>query len=139
MSIEDNKAIARRFIEEVFVARDRAAVDELAAADFTPHSWATVEPGRESLKAAVDRVAAGLSEVTMTIDDMIAEGDRVAVRLTSSAVQSGTFMGLPPSGAHYSVPEIHVFRIRDGQVVEHWREMDSMSLMRQLGVVPAPG
>ena len=55
MSIEDNKAIARRFIEEVFVRRDQGAVDELAAPDFTPHSWATVEPGREALKAAVER------------------------------------------------------------------------------------
>ena len=72
----------------------------------------------------------------MTIEDVIAEGDRVAVRLTSSAVQNGPFMGPPPSGARYSIPEIHIFRIRDGQVAEHWREMDSMNLMRQLGAAP---
>ena len=69
----------------------------------------------------------------MTIEDMIAEGDRVAVRLTSSARQTGEFMGLPPSGASYEIPEIHVFRIRDGQVVEHWHQLDMMGMQRQLG------
>jgi steroid delta-isomerase-like uncharacterized protein len=139
MSIEQNKAIARRFVEEVFVRQDPAAADELAAPDFTPHSWGSVPPGREALKVAMQRVSAGLSNARMEIEDVIAEGDRVAVRLTSSAVQSGAFMGLPASGKSYAIPEIHIFRIRDGQVADHWREVDMLGLMRQLGAGPGQG
>jgi len=136
MTLDENRAIARRFIDEVFVRGDERAVDELAAPDFTPHSWGSVPPGREALKAAMKRVSAGLSDASMTIEDVVAEGDRVAVRLTSSAVQSGPFMGLPASRKRYSIPEIHIFRIRDGRVVEHWREMDALGLMGQLGGSP---
>ena len=74
----------------------------------------------------------------MTIEDMIAEGDRVAVRLSSHAVHSGDFMGMPASGKAYTIPEIHIFRIRDRQVVEHWREADMISMMKQLGAMPEP-
>lgn len=138
MSNDENKAVVRRFIEEVF-GGDFGAVDELVGEDFTPHSWGPIAPGREALKEAMTRVSAGLSDGHMEIEDMIAEGDRVAVRLTSTATHTGTFMGLPPSGRTYSVPEIHIFRVRDGKVVEHWREMDTMALMRQLGALPEHG
>ncbi|MFI5291954.1 MAG: ester cyclase [Candidatus Limnocylindrales bacterium] len=138
MSTEANKAIVRRFIERVFVAADPAAVDELVSDDFTPHSWPGVGPGREPLKAAQERVRAGLTDPTMTIDDVIAEDDRVAVRLTSSATQSGEFMGLPRSSKSYVISEIHIFRLRDGRIVEHWREADTMGMMRQLGALPEP-
>jgi predicted ester cyclase len=75
----------------------------------------------------------------MTIDDMVAEGDRVAVRLTSHAVQTGRFMNLPPSGKAYTIGEIHIFRIRDGKVAEHWHQADFMGMMRQLGAMPGGG
>jgi steroid delta-isomerase-like uncharacterized protein len=132
MTIEQNKAIARRFIQEIFVRQDADAVDELAAADFLPHDWGQVPRGREAIRGAIKRASAGLSDVKMTIEDVIAEGDRVAVRLTSSATQTGEFMGMPPSGARYSIPEIHIFRIRDGQVTEHWHQLDMLGMRRQL-------
>jgi predicted ester cyclase len=69
----------------------------------------------------------------MKIDDMIGEGDRVCVRLTSHAVQVGEFMGLPPSGKPYTIGEIHIFRIEDGKVAEHGHEADFLGMMRQLG------
>jgi steroid delta-isomerase-like uncharacterized protein len=138
MSIERNKAIVRRFVDEVFVAGDEAAVDELVAADFVPHTWGSVEPGTASLKQAMERVSGGLSDVSMTIDDMIAEGDRVAVRLTSHAVHSGEFMGMPPSGNDYTISEVHIFRIADDRIAEHWHVADLMSMMKQLGAMPAP-
>lgn len=132
MTLEHNKQIARRFIDEVFVHQDPAAVDELAADDFTPHTFGPMPPGREPLKQAMARAGAGVSDPVFTIEDVIAEGDRVAVRLTTSATHSGTFMGIPPSGTRYTIPEIHIFRIRDGQVAEHWHEFDKLALMRQL-------
>jgi len=67
---------------------------------------------------------------------MIAEGDRVAVRLTTGATQVGEFMGMPPSGKRYEIEEIHIFRLRGGKVVEHWHQFDQMGMMRQLGLMP---
>ena len=133
MTLEENKAIAKRFIQEVFVSGDEAAVDELAAPDFTPHSWGEMPAGIDSLKAAQRRVMAGLSDARMTIEDVIAEGDRVAVRLTSHGRHTGEFMGMPPSDREYEISEIHIFRIDDGKVTEHWRDADLLGMMQQLG------
>ena len=74
----------------------------------------------------------------MRIDDMIAEGDRVAVRLTSSARQTGPFMGMPATGNRYEIAEIHIFRIRDGKVTEHWHQLDAMGMKKQLEAEPEP-
>ena len=133
---EQNKALVRRFVDEIFLRRDFAAVDELLTEDFTPHTWGPMPPGRDGLKEAITRVSAGISDARMTVEDVIAEGDRVAVRLTSSAVQSGELMGMPPSGKRYEIGEIHIFRLRDGRVAEHWHQADFLGMMRQLGAVP---
>lgn len=138
MTLEDNKAVVRRFIEDVFVAGREDAADELLAPDFTPHTWASVEPGTESFKQTMKRMAQTLSGVEMTIEDVIAEDDRVAVRLTSSATPTGDFMGVPAAGKRYSIPEIHVFRVRDGRIAEHWHVADLLTMMRQLGALPEP-
>ena len=136
MSIEQNKALVRRFIDEVFVAGSFAAVDELVAEDFMPHTWGSMGSGRQALKDAITRVSAGLTDVSMTVEDLFGEGDRVVVRLTSTAVQAGVFMGLPPSGKAFTIGEIHIFRIRDGKVSEHWHEADFIGMLRQLGAMP---
>lgn len=136
-TLEENKRIVRRFIEEIFLRRDFAAVAELLTEDFTPHTWGPMRPGRDGLKEAITRVSTGISDARMTIDDVIAEGDRVAVRVTSSAVQTGEFMGMPPSGKRYEIGEIHIFRLRDGRVAEHWHQADFLGMMRQLGAMPA--
>ena len=136
---DDNKALVRRFVDEIFVHGDKAAVDELVADDFVAHTWPSASGNaKQDLKGAIDRVGKGLADVEFTVDDLIAEGDRVAVRLTSAATQVGTFMSLPPSGKRYSIEEIHWFRLRDGKVVEHWHQMDQMGLMKQLGASPEP-
>jgi steroid delta-isomerase-like uncharacterized protein len=138
MTLERNKDIARQFIQRVFVDADPSAVDELVTEDFQPHSWGEMPPGRDGLKAAQQRVTAGLSDARMTVHDVIAEGDRVAVRLTSHGRHSGEFMGMPASGSEYDISETHILRIRDGQVAEHWRDADMLGLMRQLGALPEP-
>lgn len=136
---EANKALVRRFVEQVFVAGRMDAVDGLVAHDFVPHSWPGTGPGHDELKGAMSRVFAGLSDVRMTIEDMIAEGDRVVVRLTAHAVQTGEFMGMPASGRAYTIPEIHVFRVADGRIAEHWGQADLLGMMRQLGAMPGQG
>jgi steroid delta-isomerase-like uncharacterized protein len=135
MTADDNKALVRRFITDVFEEGNYTAVDELVAADFIPHTW----PGttdRDGLKTAMERVAKALTDASFVIDDMIAEDERVAVRLTASATQTGDFMGMPPSGKRYTIEEIHIFRVRDGRIVEHWHEFDQLGMMRQLGAMP---
>ena len=129
--LEANKTLVRRFIHEVFEQGDAKAIDELATVDYTPHGFGQ-QPGPAALKATQERAHAGLSDARIEIEDMIAEGDRVAVRLTSSARQTGEFMGMPASGRAYTISEIHIFRIRDRRVSEHWHEMNVASLMEQL-------
>ena len=132
MTTEDNKALVRRFIDEIFLEGKPEAVDELLADDFVPHNWGKTGTGKSAMTEAIKRASAGLSDAQMTIEDVIAEGDKVAVRLTSHAVQTGPFMGLPPSGKPYTIEEIHIFRIRDGLLVEHWHAFDRMALLGQL-------
>ena len=132
VTTQANKAVVRRLIDEVFVGGRTDAVDDLLTDDFTAHTWGPMEPGRDGLKAAMARVAEGLSDPVMTIDDMIAEGDTVAVRLTSAATQTGPFMGMPPSGKRYEIEEIHWFRVRDGRIAEHWHQADFLGMQRQL-------
>ena len=136
MSTELNKVVVRRFIDEVFVKCNVDAADDLATPDFTPHSWPGVQPGVDNLKQGQQRVSAGLADISMKIEDMIAEGDKVAVRLTARARQDGEFMGLPPSGRDYTISETHVFRVTDGKVAEHWVNADMLGLMQQLGALP---
>jgi steroid delta-isomerase-like uncharacterized protein len=137
--VERNKQVVQRFVQEVLAEGKKSAVDELVAPDFRSHSWPSTGDGRADLKAAIDRVANGLADSTFAIEDTIAEGDRVAVRVTASATHVGEFMGMPPSGKRYEVAEIHIFRVRDGQLVEHWDVIDTLGIMQQLGALPAPG
>ena len=132
---EQNKAIVRRFVEEIFVQGRKDVVDELVADDFVAHTWqSTTGNPKDDLKAA-----GALEDPAFTIDGMIAEGDNIVARLTTSATQVGPFMGLPPSGKRYTIEEIHWFRVRDNKVVEHWHQMDQMGLMKQLGAMPGGG
>ena len=133
MSTDDNKRLVERFVDEVLASGRVDAIDELVAPDFVSHTWDMTDAGRDKLKATTPQMHARLTDVEMTVDDMVAEGDRVVARLTSSATPTGDFMGLPAAGKRYSISEMHWFRLRDGQIVEHWHQMDGLGLQRQLG------
>ena len=130
LTLEQNKALVRRFITEIFEQGRPEAVDELCADDFIGHTWGNAD--REGLKTTMARIATALADAHFQIDDMIAEDDRVAVRLTARARQVGEFMGMPASGRSYEIGEIHIFRVRDGKVTEHWHEFDRTGLIKQL-------
>ena len=129
---EFNKERVRAIIDRIFVHQEDAAIDQLVAEDFVPHTFGPMAPGREGLREGMRRAGAGVSDPEFTIHDMVAEGDEVAARLTTSARHTGTFMGIEPTGKRYSIDEIHIFRLRDGQLIEHWREFDKGKLMAQL-------
>jgi steroid delta-isomerase-like uncharacterized protein len=135
MSTDTNKAIVRRFEDEVFGDGTAASVDELVARDFVSHTFGFTDDGRAKLRAAMERVHAGLRDVEFAVEDLVAEDDRVAVRLTASAAVIGEFMGVPADGKRYSIGEFHLFRIRDGQIVEHWHQYDRFGLMQQIGAL----
>lgn len=131
-TLQRNKELAEQIVDRIFVHQEDAAIDELVSEDFVPHTFGPMPKGREGLREGMKRAGAGVSEPEFTIHDLIAEGDRVAARMTTSARHTGTFMGIEPSGRRYSIEEIHIFRLRDGQLVEHWHAFDTASLMAQL-------
>ncbi len=135
---DENKAVVRRFVDEIFVDGRLDQVDELVTEDFVWHAQPAPIEGRDGLREAMRRVASGLSDPDFVIEDLVAEGDLVAARLTATARQTGPFMGLPPSGKRYRIEELHLFRVRDGRISEHWHQFDQLGLMRQLGAMPEP-
>jgi steroid delta-isomerase-like uncharacterized protein len=132
MSTETNKQVVRSFIERVYAELDPDAVDELVADDFESHSFPSDPDGKTFLRNSTQRMAKALDQIKFNVDDLIAEDDRVVARVAASARQIGEFMGMPASNRSYEISEIHIFRLRDGKIVEHWLEMDTMGLMKQL-------
>ena len=132
MGNDRSDGLVERFVQEVLAEGRSEAVDELVATDFHSHTWGPEGTDREGLRQAMVRMARALSDVTFTIDDTITEGDRVAVRLTASATQTGELMGMPPTGRRYTIGEIHIFRVAGDRIVEHWHQYDQPGMMRQL-------
>jgi steroid delta-isomerase-like uncharacterized protein len=130
MTTNDNKALVRRFITEIFEQGRVDSVDELCAEDFIGHTWGEMD--RDGLRKTTARVAQALADVHFTIEDEIAEGDRVAVRVTASARQVGEIAGQAANGRSYTIGEIHIFRFRDGKVTEHWHQYDQLGRAKQL-------
>lgn len=132
MSTDTNKQLVRRFVQEIFVAGRSESVDDLVAPDFVSHTWGMTEDGPAKLKATIERLSTTLRDAEFTVDDLIAEDNRVAARLTASATVVDEFMGMPAAGKRYTIGEIHIFRIRDGKMVEHWHQYDTAGMMRQI-------
>ena len=140
MSIEENKALAGRWLDEIWNKVNLAAVDELCTTNFT-FSYAApgVSNDREGYKQTVIMLTSGVSDLKVTLEDMVAEGDKVAIRWKGSSKHTGEFMGMPPTGKQLAMTGINIIRIKDGEIIEEWGEMDMMGLMQQLGAFPPPG
>jgi predicted ester cyclase len=129
MSVEENKALVRREQEELWNhTGDLDAAGEIFAPDY-------VEAARQ--EAADFRQ--GFPDVVSTIEDLIAEGDKVVARWKSSATHQGEYMGIPPTGKEVEFTGISVYRIEGGKIAESWNSEDQLGLMRQIGAVPEPG
>jgi len=139
MSAEANKAAVRRLIEEVMNGRNPDALDEIVAGDVVHHSLPPGMPqGIESYRALTSGYTVAFPDLQATIDDLIAEGDRVVVRMTNRGTHQGEFMGIPPTGKRIEVSAITMLRFADGKLAEEWVQADMLGVMEQLGVVPAP-
>jgi len=140
MSAEENKAIARRWYEDGFNAHNVGLIDELFTADFVEHTPSGPPTnGRDKVKQGLMGVFAALPDLRVTIDDMIAEGDKVVVRFTSRATHQGDLMGIPATGKPMTTTTITILRFAHGKIAEDWVETDMLGMMRQLGVIPTPG
>ena len=139
MSTEENKALAHRYIEEVFNQKNLATIDELNTPDVVLHNASMVIQGREAYKQFVSMYLSAFPDMHMTIEDMIAEGDTVAERVTIRATHEGDFMGIPPTGKQGTVTAIYIVRFANGQGAEVWANGDDLGLLQQLGVIPMPG
>jgi steroid delta-isomerase-like uncharacterized protein len=141
MSSEDNKAIVRRFYEEVLNEKRLDRADELVAQDYLDHDAVPGQgPGLEGAKQ--QRWAmyfAAIPDLHATIDDMVAEGDKVVVRYTAEGTQLGQLPGIPPTGKRFRTSGISVYRLAEGKLAEQWEQADMLGLMQQLGVIPARG
>ncbi len=140
MSPEENKAQYRRTFEEVFNQGNLAIADELVAPDFLNHE---VPPGMnnrgaESTRQVVTMLRTAFPDLHFTIEEVMAEGDTVAGRVTMSGTHLGPFQGIPPTGRSFQQAHMHFVRFRDGKAVEHRAVRDDLGMMRQLGVIPAP-
>jgi predicted ester cyclase len=140
MSVEEDKAVARRDHEEVIHNQDLDVLDEVCASDVVWHDAPPGLPaGVEGLKGYFAQVASGLSDVSSTVEEVIGEGDKVAVRFTTRFRHTGELMGIAPTGKEVEVGGIAICHIADGKIVEMWRTADLLDVMQQLGVVPTMG
>lgn len=140
MSAEENKALVRRFYEEVFNQKKTAAIGELFDPNMVDHALPPGLPsGIEGAKQVWRMYLAAFPDLHFTVEDIIAEGDKVVARLTAQGTQQGALMGIPPTGLHVSIRGIDILRIAGGKIVEIWANFDMLDMLQQLGVVPAPG
>jgi len=136
VSAEENKAVVRRLVEEVYNDNDLDLIDELVAQDYVNHAAVPKhQHGTEGFKHVNRWARAAFSDAHFTIEDMIAEGDMVACRITASGTQNGEFQGSPPTGKRFSVDHVHWHRVVDGKLVEHWAVRDDVGMMQQLGLL----
>jgi steroid delta-isomerase-like uncharacterized protein len=135
VSIEKNKKIVQRY-QEIYNSNELEVLGEVVSKDLlTPKIMPGIPKGMEGAKAAHRIMLAGFPDYQTIIDDLIAEADKVAVRITMSGTHTGSFMGIPATGKHVSFTGMYIARIVDGKIVEHWGEEDGVSLLQQLGVL----
>jgi len=140
MSTEVNKTNVRRFYEEVFNKRNRSAIDQFIDLNQVDHAAPPGTPGGlAGAKQTITMYLTAFPDLHFTVEDIIAEGDKLVARLTVQGTQKGEFMSIPPTGKYVKSTAIDINRFADGKSVEHWLEMDTLGLLQQLGVVPMPG
>ena len=137
MPAEENKAAARRFLEETDKG-NLDVIDELVSPDAIDHNpFPGQAPGAQGVKQVFGMLRTAFPDMSQSIEDMVAEGDRVAFRSTLHGTHRGEFLGIPATGKQVALPGIDIIRFDDdGKMVEHWGLFDVPLLMQQLGVMP---
>ncbi len=141
MAIEENKDLARRFLDEVYNKGNVDFIDEVTASNWVTHNPTTPEgtsSGVEGARQFIEMYRNAFPDTQMTVEDVIAEGDKVVTRWTARGTHQGEMLGISPSGNRVEVTGISVDRIEDGKFVESWSIYDALGMMQQIGAVPSP-
>ena len=140
---EENKAILRRVTDEVFTRGNLDVVDELLAPDYVLHDPGVPGGelrGTESFKQQwVSMFRSAFPDLQLSVEDQVAEGDKVVTRYTGRGTHQGELMGIPPTNNEAVVSGIIISRVSDGRIEEEWNNFDALGMMQQLGVIPEPG
>ena len=137
---EQNKALVRRFLDQLYNNARPDVIDELLDDDYVDHSAPPGQaPGAAGTRQVYDMYRTAFPDLRVEIHDLVAEDDLVVVRATFAGTSRGPLMGAPPTGKPVQIASMVIVRLRDGRFVERWEQMDLLGLMLQLGVVSQPG
>jgi steroid delta-isomerase-like uncharacterized protein len=139
MSMDENKALVKRFFALGPSQGDLKSAGDLLASDFALHVPLPCSPGVQGMNDVITACRAAFEHLDVTVEDMVAEGEMVAARFTARGVHKGIFMGLPATGKSITMTGIEIFRIENGKIAELWGEANLLGLMQQLGILPPLG
>ena len=141
MTVEDNKALIRSFVENAFANGDLAHLDDYFAPESVNRgqSGAATPSGRDAFAQTVRSVHAAFPDIRVSIDDVIGEADKVVIRLSWDATHTAPFMGISPTGKRVHVQAMNIYRVEDGRIAERWGGPDLLGLLKQLGAEIRPG
>lgn len=139
MSAEDNKATARRWYEEVFNAGNLDLIHELFAPNFVDHDPVNPLPGLEGVRQVVGMYRGAFPDLHITVEDWVAEGDKVVTRFRAQGTHKGPLLGITPTEKQVTVTGIDMLGFEHGKISEHWGNRDDLGMLQQLGAVSAPG
>ncbi len=138
VSIEENKELVTRFVEDVFNGGNTRLLAEMISPEHVSHLPNGDHYGPEGVRIDIASFRAAFPDLRLTILDLVAEYDRVVYRFVADGTQEGPFMGIAPTGKRVKVDGIVLDHVRDGKTIERWVQYDGLSLLRQLGVAPDP-
>ena len=140
MSSDANKHVVRAYVETVFNHQQLERAHEFVAADYLDHAALPGQaPGLAGAKHKWAMFLAGLPDLRVTIEELVAEGDKVAVRRSYEGTHQGELLGIPPTGKQVRIGGISIIWLADGKLAEQWEQLDRLALLQQLGVLPTPG
>ena len=138
MSTEDNKTSVRRFFAE-YGRGNLDGAEEMLATDFVNHQSDNTLQNRQEFKQLGSAFLTAFPNLEETIEDQVAESDKVATRLTFKGTHSGELMGIPPTGKQVTFTALAIDRLVDGKIADRWHLFDTLGMLQQLGVIPPMG
>ncbi|MFL5699246.1 MAG: ester cyclase [Ktedonobacteraceae bacterium] len=139
MSTEDNKALVRRFYEQVINQKNLTLVDELCTTTHVYHNPPTTLHGREEFKQLLSLYTTAFPDARLSVENQLAEGDQVVIRYTFRGTHQADLIGIPPTGKQVTVTGMIITRIVNGTFEEGWLNFDALGMLQQLGVIPTMG
>ena len=138
MSEEQNKQVFRQLIEEGFSQGKLEVLDDVFAPNFVEHQDGFVPPNVEGVKGAIVSLRTAAPDLKLTIEEIIASGEKTWARITGRGTHRGPFMGRPATGRSFAITVIDICRFENGKIVEHWGVADRLGMIAQLGLLPRP-